>query len=133
MCSVIFKGAKLSKNSRAITKDDWYKVSGCITRARAMIQRTVAELWEFVEGGRTPDESALWTNSAAKKAVKALAVRVEEAQTLRALAKMAMGLARAHCGRDDNNPQALKASRQPPPTFTPADCNGNIICSFSNK
>jgi hypothetical protein len=130
MCAMVFKGAKLSKNSRTVTKDDWSKVSGCVTGARAMLQRTVAELREFAEGGRTPDEVALWTNSAAKKAMEATAVRAEDAKAQKALAKMAADLGRSRRGRDDDNPRAPKAPRQPPSTFAPADRSGDIICSL---
>ena len=133
MCDMVFKGAKLLKNSRAVTKDNWSNVSGYITGARAMLQRTMAELWEFAKGCRTPDKVALWTNSAAKKVMEVLAVRDEEVKTQKALAKMATNLARARRGQDDDNPWAPKAPRQPPPTFTPADCNGNIICFLPNK
>ena len=81
MCVMVFKGVKLSKNSRVVTKDGWFNVSGCITGARAIIQRTVAELREFAKGGRTPVEVALWTNSAAKKAMEATEVRAEDVKT----------------------------------------------------
>ena len=135
MCAMVFKGSKLSKNSRAVAKDDWSSVSACITAAKAMLQRTVVELREFAEGGRIPDEVALWTNSAAKKAVDAAAARVEEAKTQRALAQIAANLGRADHGRarrgkEDENPRAPKAPRQPPSTFTAADRNGDIICSL---
>ena len=95
----------------------------------------LAELREFAKGGRTPDGVALWTNSAAKKAMEATAACAEDAKTQRALAKMAADLGRADHGRarrgqDEENPRPPKAPRQAPPTFGPADCLGDIICTL---
>ena len=62
--------------------------------------------------------------------MKALAVRAKDAKIQRAITTMVADLARARRGRDDENPRAPKAPRQPPPTFTLANRNDDIICSL---
>ena len=116
MYAMVFKDSKLSKNSRAVAKDDWSDVSACITGAKAILQRKVVELREFAEGGRTPDKVALWTNSVAKKVMEATAARAEDAKTQKTLAKMAADLGCARRRRDDENPRAPKAA----PHFRPS-------------
>ena len=64
---MVFKGAKLLKNSRFVTKDNWFKVVGCITKARVILVCTVSKLRDFADSSRTPNKVALWQNSAAKK------------------------------------------------------------------
>ena len=55
------------KNSRFVTKDNWSKVAGCITKARVILVCTVSKLRDFADSSRTPNKVALWQNSAAKK------------------------------------------------------------------
>ena len=47
------------KNSRFVTKDNWSKVAGCITKARVILVCTVSKLRDFADSSRTPNKVAL--------------------------------------------------------------------------
>ena len=131
LASMMAKGARTSRIARKVAGGEWEAALPHLLAARAYMERRLADLREYADGGDVPKSCGLYESSDERRDGQAAAAALQREQVRTMAADLAR---RARPARDDARERAQPQERRPPRVGRDeGDMDGDVYCTLPKE